>query len=64
MLAGYASQEMQELIANTAAIIAHRVGKGRVIAFSDNVNFRGYWRGTRRLMSNAIYMNQFIDVEG
>lgn len=64
LIAGYASQELQELIANTASVVAHKVGHGRVIALVDNVNFRGYWRGTRRLLSNALYMHQFIDVEG
>lgn len=64
LMAGYASEELQQLVANTAAIVSHRVGQGRVIAFADNVNFRGYWRGTRRLMTNAIYMSPFISVSG
>jgi len=64
LLAGYAADELQDLITNSAAIIAHNYGKGKVIAFSDNVNFRGYWRGTSRLLSNAIFMSGFINAPG
>ncbi|MBE1300432.1 MAG: peptidase M14 [Alteromonadaceae bacterium] len=60
--AGYTADEMQKLVANSGMAVAHNKGKGKVIYFSDNLNFRGYWRGTRRLMSNAIYFSQFIDV--
>ncbi|XOV80138.1 MAG: M14 family zinc carboxypeptidase [Aestuariibacter sp.] len=64
LLAGYTSEELQKMVANTAAVVSHKVGKGRIVAFADNVNFRGYWRGTRRLMSNAIFMAPFISVSG
>lgn len=64
LMAGYTSDEMQELIADSAAIVAHRMGRGRVIGFTTNLNFRGYWYGTSRLMSNAIFMSGFINVGG
>ena len=64
LLAGYTSDELQELISGSAAIVAHRLGKGRVIGFTDNLNFRGYWYGTSRLLSNAIFMSGFIDGQG
>lgn len=64
LLAGYAAEEVNGLLAGSAMAVAHKLGNGRVIAFADNVNFRGYWRGTRRLMSNAIYLAQFINVKG
>jgi hypothetical protein len=63
LMAGYTATELQELVANSAAIIAHNYGKGKVIAFADNVNFRGYWYGTSRLLSNAIFMSGFINVQ-
>ncbi|GAA6183909.1 M14 family metallopeptidase [Aliiglaciecola sp. NS0011-25] len=61
LMAGYASDEMQDLISDSAAIVAHRFGKGRVIGFVNNPNFRGVWYGTSRLMGNAIFMSGFID---
>ncbi len=32
-----------------------RVGKGRVLIFTDNTNFRGFWYGTNKLLMNAIF---------
>lgn len=64
LLAGYTSDEMESLLADTAMAIAHKKGKGRVIGFTDNLSFRGYWWGTRRLLTNAIYLSDFINVEG
>ncbi|MDF2179246.1 M14 family metallopeptidase [Aliiglaciecola sp. CAU 1673] len=62
--AGYASEEIQRLIASSANVVAHNVGKGKVIAVVDNLNFRGYWYGTSRVLSNALYLASFIDAEG
>ena len=64
LLAGYTANELQEQIGGSAAVIAHNVGKGKVIAFANNINFRGVWYGTSRLLSNAIFMANFIDVQG
>ena len=61
LMAGYTAPELEDTIAESAAIVAHTVGQGKVIAFADNVNFRGYWYGTSRLMSNAIFMSGFIN---
>lgn len=60
LLAGYTYSAVEGLIANSSAIVAHAVGQGRVIGFTDNVNHRGYWRGTEKLMANAIFMSPFI----
>tara|TARA_R110000772_G_scaffold96406_10_gene194935 strand:- start:2768 stop:5329 length:2562 start_codon:yes stop_codon:yes gene_type:complete len=64
LMSGYAADELQELISNSASVVAHSVGKGKVIAFVDDPNFRGYWRGTRRLLSNAIFMSNLINAPG
>ncbi|WP_084407337.1 M14 metallopeptidase family protein [Aestuariibacter salexigens] len=61
LMAGYTAEPLQKMVANSAAVVAHRVGQGRVIGFLDNLNFRGYWYGTSKMMSNAIYMAEFID---
>ena len=61
LMAGYTADELQKLIGGSAAIVSHNFGKGKVIGFATNVNFRGVWYGTSRLMSNAIFMANFID---
>ena len=64
LMAGYTAPELEDTIAESAAIVAHNVGRGKIIAFTDNVNFRGYWYGSSRLMSNAIFMSGFINTQG
>lgn len=64
LLAGYTATELQHLIGQSAAVVSHNVGKGKVIAFANNINFRGVWYGTSRLMSNAIFMSGFINAPG
>jgi hypothetical protein len=64
LMAGYSATELQQLIGGSAAIVSHNFGKGKVIGFVTNVNFRGVWYGTSRLMSNAIFMAGFINAPG
>jgi hypothetical protein len=64
LMAGYTADELQQLIGGSAAIVSHNFGKGKVIGFATNVNFRGVWYGTSRLMSNAIFMAGFINAQG
>lgn len=55
LLSGYISEENQELIKNTVPFKVKRMGKGRVIVFTDNTNFRAFWYGTNKLLMNAIF---------
>jgi len=64
LIAGYTADELQKLIGGSAAIVSHNFGKGKVIGFATNINFRGVWYGTSRLMSNAIFMADFINAQG
>ena len=57
-LSGYASRERRKQIEGSAALIARRVGKGRVILFADNPIFRGFWLGGNRLFMNAVLFNR------
>ncbi|MEW6984297.1 M14 family zinc carboxypeptidase [Colwelliaceae bacterium 6471] len=58
LMSGYADRNLVLRIANNAAIVAHNLGKGRVIATSDNLTFRGYWYGSAKLLSNAIFFGK------
>ncbi|WP_154247361.1 M14 family metallopeptidase [Kangiella sp. HZ709] len=57
LLAGYASKENVDAIKNTAAVVALRKGRGSVIVFNDNPNFRGYWLGSARLFANTLFFS-------
>jgi hypothetical protein len=46
----------------SASLIVSPLGKGRVIMFADNPNFRGTWYGTNRLFLNALFLGSHISV--
>tara|TARA_R110002126_G_scaffold43555_19_gene124928 strand:+ start:1044 stop:3656 length:2613 start_codon:yes stop_codon:yes gene_type:complete len=55
-LAGFAAEQYIPKIAQGAALLAHNLGRGRVIAMTDNPVFRGYFYGSSRLLVNAMYL--------
>ena len=57
---GYISEENAELIKNSVPFKVRRMGKGRVILFTDNTNFRAFWYGTNKLLMNAIFFGQMM----
>ncbi|MFX0558126.1 M14 family zinc carboxypeptidase [Maribacter sp. CXY002] len=60
LLSGYISEENLELIKNTVPFQVQRMGKGRVVAFTDNTNFRAFWYGTNKLLMNAIFFGEMM----
>ncbi|MFD2101163.1 M14 family metallopeptidase [Flagellimonas iocasae] len=60
LLSGYISEENAKLIKNSVPFKAQRLGKGRVILFTDNTNFRAFWYGTNKLLMNAIFFGQMM----
>ena len=55
--AGYTAGEYLPRIAQGAALVAHNLGQGRVIGMTDNPVFRGYFKGSSRLLVNAMYLS-------
>ncbi|WP_179344895.1 M14 family zinc carboxypeptidase [Winogradskyella ursingii] len=55
LLSGYISEENLDSISNTVPLKIGRVGRGNVVAFTDNTNFRAFWYGTNKLLMNAIF---------
>ncbi|MEQ8469590.1 MAG: M14 family zinc carboxypeptidase [Marinoscillum sp.] len=60
LLSGYVSEERLEQIRNTPAVTVSQVGRGRVINFADNPNFRAFWYGTNKLFLNALFFGQSV----
>jgi hypothetical protein len=58
LISGYHSKINAKLIPNTVPFKAQRMGSGRVIAFTDNTNFRAFWYGTNKLLANALFFGQ------
>lgn len=60
LASGYISDGNLETLANSAAVVVSRYGGGKVIAMTDNPNFRAFWYGTNKLFANAIFFGQTI----
>jgi len=60
---GYISNDnLNIFLKPSASLIVSPLGKGRVILFADNPNFRGSWYGTNRLFLNALFLGNHISV--
>ncbi|MCQ8879824.1 M14 family metallopeptidase [Pseudoalteromonas shioyasakiensis] len=55
LLAGFTDDVNVEQVAGAAGLVAHSYSRGNVIGMTDNPVFRGYWYGTSRLLSNALF---------
>ncbi len=57
---GYMPRGLSATAGGAASLTVHGKGSGRIIAFQDNVNFRGYWWGGNKLLANAIFLSDII----
>lgn len=55
-ISGHMWQENLDRLPGTVFAYEQRIGSGRVISFAEDLNFRGYWRGTNRLFLNAVIL--------
>ena len=62
LLSGYTDQTLVNRIAHNTPLIAHNYGKGRIIASSENLVFRGYWHGTSKILANALFFDRAFSV--
>ncbi len=60
LLSGYISEENLEQLKNSAAVLVNHYGRGQIISFIDNPNFRAFWYGTNKLFANAIFFGDTI----
>jgi len=61
--AGYTSSQNLQNIASTPALIVSAWGKGRIISFVDNPNFRAFWYGTNKLFINSMFFGPIVDLD-
>jgi Zinc carboxypeptidase len=62
LLSGYTDQNLVNRIAHNTPIVAHNFGRGRVIASSENLAFRGYWYGSAKILANALFFDKAFSV--
>ena len=56
LLGGYISSARLESAAGSVAVVAVRHGRGAVIVLLDEPVYRGFWIGSARLLSNAVFL--------
>jgi len=59
-LSGYAAEETARAIAGDAALVVRTLGQGTLVLFADNPTFRGFFRGTQRLVANALFFGAAV----
>ncbi|HEX4958889.1 MAG TPA: M14 family metallopeptidase [Lacibacter sp.] len=52
---GYLYREYKDKLKGNAIVNMESVGRGRVITYSDNMNFRSFWFGTNKLLLNGLF---------
>ncbi|MCW1953780.1 MAG: M14 family metallopeptidase [Flavobacteriia bacterium] len=60
LLSGYHSKVNATLIPKTVPFKVNGMGRGQVILFTDNTNFRAFWYGTNKFLANAIFFGNMM----
>jgi hypothetical protein len=63
LLAGYIHPKQKLLVGRSAAVTVGGIGKGRIICFTGDPAFRGFWYGTSRMFGNALFFGNLINGE-
>ncbi|MBZ5552476.1 MAG: hypothetical protein LAO21_07130 [Acidobacteriia bacterium] len=54
-VSGFITEDNLKKFPNTAYLIRETTGRGHVILYGDDPNFRSFWEGTSRLFLNSIF---------
>ncbi len=58
--AGYISEYWAEKLEDAPLVLAQKSGRGSIIKFGFNPNFRAFWYGTQRWIINSIFLADLI----
>ena len=59
-ISGWISEGNLNRIKNAPIVSVQSIGRGKLISYYENMNFRGIWLGTSKLFSNAIFFGSII----
>ncbi|WP_435263707.1 M14 family metallopeptidase [Tenacibaculum sp. nBUS_03] len=60
LLSGYISKENLKELKSSVPFKVQSFGRGKVLVFTDNTNFRGFWYGTNKLLMNAVFFGKIM----
>lgn len=61
-VSGYVSKNNIRKISQSASILAEKKGQGTIVLFADDPTYRSYWHGTDRLLINALFFGDKINL--
>ena len=61
LLSGYISKQNYERLKGSSLYGMSVIGRGRVIGFTENLNFRAFWLGSNKLFLNAIFYGNLVN---
>ena len=56
-VSGFTGAKLEEKVANTLAFGTESLGRGTIVYFPEDPNFRSFWHVGKLLLGNAIFMN-------
>jgi len=59
-MSGWVSEENLERIKGTPMISVQSMGQGKLISCHEDLNFRGNWPGTNKLLANWVFFGRVI----
>ncbi len=60
LMSGYVWEHYLNHLDNSAAILVNSRGRGNIISFTHNPNFRAFWFGTNKLFANSLFFGQIL----
>jgi len=59
-ISGWVSEDNLNRLKNAPVVSIQSMGRGKLISYHDNMNFRGIWLGTSKLFSNSVFFGEVI----
>ena len=60
LISGYVWEPYTNLLDNSAGILINSRGRGNIISFMHNPNFRAFWFGTNKLFANSLFFGSIM----
>jgi hypothetical protein len=60
LMSGYLSERNKQILGNTPYCLVTPMGRGSIISFTADPNFRAFWYGTNKLFMNALFYGELL----
>jgi hypothetical protein len=60
LISGYLSEQNIRILGDTPYCLVTPSGRGSIISFTADPNFRAFWYGTNKLFMNALFYGELL----